>query len=163
TNGCYGCHQMGNKATRTVPKELGHFDSSAGAWSRRIVSGQAMAQMLNGIRRLGPERGFKQFGEWTDRVAAGELPAARPTRPPANPDFCKRGSEHPSARVFPVEQSSRHLSMYDPKTRKITLIRTCFSTHHLVFAEDDNHTLWTSAGGPQSGVLGWLNRKMFDQ
>src|SRR6266536_6525495 len=23
TNGCYGCHQLGNKATRTIPKELG--------------------------------------------------------------------------------------------------------------------------------------------
>ena len=26
----------------------------------------------------------------------------------------------------PIEQSTRHLSMYDPKTGKITLIRTCF-------------------------------------
>src|SRR5262244_3233379 len=25
TNGCYTCHQLGNKATRTIPKELGHF------------------------------------------------------------------------------------------------------------------------------------------
>ena len=32
---------------------------------------------------------------------------------------------------------------YDPKTGKITLIRTCFQTHHLVFAEDANNTLWT--------------------
>src|SRR5262249_34447836 len=28
---------------------------------------------------------------------------------------------------------------------------------------DANNTLWTSAGGPQSGVVGWLNRKMFDE
>src|SRR5438445_530617 len=74
-------------------------------------------------------------------------------RPPANPDFCKKGSDHPSAKLFPVEQSNRHLSMYDPKTGKITLISTCFPTHHLVFAEDANNTLWTSAGGPQSGVV----------
>src|SRR6267378_4441171 len=53
--------------------------------------------------------------------------------------------------------------MYDPKTGKITLISTCFSTHHLVFAEDANNTLWTSAGGPQSGVIGWVNRKMFEE
>src|SRR2546429_476972 len=78
---------------------------------------------------------------------------------PANPDFCKKGSEHPSAKLTPIETSNRHLSMYDPKTGKITLIRTCFPTHHLVFAEDANNTLWTSAGGPQSGVIGWLNRK----
>ena len=28
TNGCVGCHQMGNKATRTIPKELGPFNST---------------------------------------------------------------------------------------------------------------------------------------
>ncbi len=84
-------------------------------------------------------------------------------RPPANPDFCKKGSDHPSAKLFPVEQANRHLSMYDPRTGKFTLISTCFPTHHLVFAEDANNTLWTSAGGPQSGVIGWLNRKMFEE
>ena len=47
--------------------------------------------------------------------------------------------------------------MYDPATGKITLIRTCFSTHHLIFAEDANNTLWASAGGPASGVVGWIN------
>ena len=52
-------------------------------------------------------------------------------RPPANPDFCKKGSDHPSAKLFPLEQANRHLSMYDPKTGKITLISTCFPTHHL--------------------------------
>jgi hypothetical protein len=84
-------------------------------------------------------------------------------RPAANPDVCKAGSEHPSAKLMPLERSNRHLSMYDPRTGKITLIGTCFSTHHLVFAEDANHTLWTSAGGPQSGVVGWLNRRLFEE
>ena len=32
-----------------------------------------------------------------------------------------------------------------------------------MFAEDANNTLWTSAGGPDSGVVGWLNTKMFDE
>ena len=281
TNGCYTCHQLGNKATRTIPKDLGHFTSSTEAWARRIVSGQAMTQMTNNIGRLDARRALALFADWTDRIAAGELPASKPTRPqgiernvvitlwdwagpkdylhdeastdkrnprvnangliygateesrdlfpvldpvshkatqvkmpvrdpntpsskqnpmtpspywgdepiwdsqtsmhnpmfdekgrvwftsrvgaPANPDFCKRGSDHPSARLFPVDQSNRHLSMYDPKTGKITLIRTCFPTHHLVFAEDADNTLWTSAGGPQSGVIGWLNRKMFEE
>ena len=84
-------------------------------------------------------------------------------RPPANPDFCKKGSDHPSAKVFPLENANRHLSMYDPATGKFTLISTCFPTHHLIFAEDANNTLWTSAGGPASGVVGWLNRKMFEE
>jgi hypothetical protein len=50
--------------------------------------------------------------------------------------------------------------MYDPKTEKYTHISTGFSTHHLMFAEDANHTLWTSGGGP---VVGWLDTKKFDE
>src|SRR5947208_151270 len=49
TNGCYTCHQLGNKATRTIPKELGTFDSSTDAWQRRIQSGQAMIQMTTNL------------------------------------------------------------------------------------------------------------------
>jgi hypothetical protein len=280
TNGCYTCHQLGNKATRTIPKELGEFKSSAQAWQRRIQSGQAMIQMTTNIGRLDAPRALKWFAEWTDRIAAGELPSSQPSRPqgvernvvitlwdwagpkdylhdeistdkrnprvnangpifgateestdlfpvldpvnhkatqvkmrvrdpntpsskqnpmtpspywgaepiwdsqtsmhnpmfdekgrvwftsrvrpPANPDFCKKGSDHPSAKLTPIESSNRHLSMYDPRTGTITLISTCFPTHHLVFAEDADNTLWTSAGGPQSGVIGWLNRKMFE-
>jgi len=77
-----------------------------------------------------------------------------------NPDYCKDGSSHPSARLFPIARSSRHLAYYDPKTKKIVHVSTCFSTHHLMFAEDANHTLWTSGGGQ---VIGWLNTKMFDE
>jgi hypothetical protein len=81
-------------------------------------------------------------------------------RPPANPDFCKAGSTHPSAKAFPVDNASRHLAMYDPATKKLTHISTCFATHHLMFAEDANRTLWTSGGGQ---VVGWLNTKMFEE
>jgi len=51
--------------------------------------------------------------------------------------------------------------VYDPTTRNFTLVDTCFTTHHLVFAEDPANTLWFSGGGAASGVLGWLNTKMF--
>ena len=281
TNGCYGCHALGTKAMRTIPKELGSFASSADAWQRRIQSGQALTQMTTNLGRLGNARALRLFADWTDRIAAGELPTSKPTRPqgvernvvltlwdwaaptnylhdevstdkrnprlnangliygateestdlfpvldpvrhratqirmpvrdpntpsskqnpmlpsaywgderiwdsqtsmhnpmfdekgrvwftsrvrpPANPDFCKKGSAHPSAKLTPIETSNRHLSVYDPRTGKITLISTCFPTHHLVFAADANNTLWTSAGGPQSGVIGWLNRRMFDE
>jgi hypothetical protein len=281
TNGCYTCHQLGNQATRTISPALGEFKNSEDAWLRRIQSGQAMTQMVNNIGRLDTDRAIKLFADWTDRIEAGELPAAKPDRPqgvernvvitvwdwagpkaymhdeiatdrrnprvnangkifgateestdffpvldpltnkatqvkmpvrdpntpsskenplgtsqywgdeaiwdsqasmhsmamdekarvwfasrvgvPANPDFCRKGSDHPSARLTPIEQSGRHISMYDPATGKITLIRTCFSTHHVTFAEDANNTLWASAGGPASGVIGWLNRKMFEE
>src|SRR5437764_1662039 len=56
TNGCYTCHQLGNKATRTIPKDLGSFDSSVDAWQRRIQSGQAMIQMTTNLGRLDPSR-----------------------------------------------------------------------------------------------------------
>src|ERR1017187_2722140 len=281
TNGCAGCHALGSRGTRTIPKELGQFKTSSEAWARRLASGQAMMQMVNALGRLDQPRALALFGDWTDRVAAGERPATIPQRPQgvernvvlsiwdwsrptaymhdeistdrrnptvnangklygateestdfvpvldpaahvatemrhpgrdantppskndpmapspyggaepiwdsqttthnpmmdkmgrvwytarvrsrANPDFCRTGSQHPSAQVFPLEQSNRQLSMYDPKTGKFTLISTCFPPHHLIFAEDTNQTLWTSAGGPASGVVGWLNRKMFEE
>ena len=256
TDGCYTCHQLGDKATRTLSKELGTFANSAAAWERRIQSGQAMAQMAGAIGRLDTARALNLFADWTDRIAAGELPFAQPARPqgvernlvitmwdwatptsylhdeistdkryptvnangpiygspeessdfvpvldpvrnsasqirmpvrdpntpsskgnlrgpspywgdapiwdsqtsihnpmfdemgriwftsrvgpPENPSFCKKGSDHPSARAFPLERSSRHLAMYDPRSGKFTLIRTCFPTHHLQFGFDRN-------------------------
>ena len=36
---------------------------------------------------------------WTSRVGA-----------PPNPDFCKKGSDHPSAKVFPMETLRRGIS-----------------------------------------------------
>ena len=38
-------------------------------------------------------------------------------RPAANPDFCKEGSSHPSAKLFPINNAGRHLAVYDPKTQ----------------------------------------------
>jgi hypothetical protein len=90
----------------------------------------------------------------------GRLWITSAVRPNANPDFCKEGSSHPSAKLFPVANAGRHLQMYDPKTEKLTHISTCFGTHHLMFAEDANNTLWTSGGGQ---VVGWLNTKMFEE
>lgn len=79
-------------------------------------------------------------------------------RPADNPDFCKEGSDHPSAKLFPLDKSYRQLGYYDPETKKYTHISTCFSTHHLMFAEDDKNTLWTSGGGE---VIGWLDTKKY--
>ncbi|HTV02600.1 MAG TPA: carboxypeptidase-like regulatory domain-containing protein [Luteitalea sp.] len=90
----------------------------------------------------------------------GRLWLTSAMRPFDNPAFCKEGSTHPSAKLTPIGRSSRHLQMYDPKTKKLTHISTCFGTHHLAFAEDANNTLWTSGGGQ---VVGWLNTKLFEQ
>lgn len=90
----------------------------------------------------------------------GRLWLTTAVRPADNPAFCREGSAHPSARAFPVNRAGRHLAMYDPKSQKMTHISTCFSTHHLMFAEDANNTLWTSGGG---SVVGWLNTRLYDQ
>ncbi len=275
SGGCTACHQLGTKGTREIPKALGTFATSKAAWERRIQSGQAGAQMVNQFNNFGRDRALAMFSDWTDRIAAGEVPEAPPrpqgvernvvitewdwagptvylhdeastdrrnptvnangpiygamelsvdyipvldpathtksevlikprdpntpapsplmiqpsaywgneilwtsqmnvhnpmldqdgrvwltaaVRPSANPDYCKDGS-HPSSKLTPVQNAGRHLAMYDPKTKQLTHISTCFGTHHLMFAEDANNTLWTSGGG---GVVGWLNTKMFD-
>ncbi|MGH8693243.1 MAG: carboxypeptidase-like regulatory domain-containing protein, partial [Burkholderiales bacterium] len=280
TNGCMSCHALGTVGTRTIPKDFAHMNSTE-AWGRRIASGQAMNNMVTAAGRLGTGRALGLWADWTDRIAAGELPFEKPerpqgiernlvltlwdwsrptaymhdligtdrrkptvnasgkfygapenstdywpvldprthtatevkhpvrdpntpshrtdpmapspywgpipiwdsktsthnqmmdekgriwaaarVRPPDNPDDCKKGSNHPSAKVFPLESANRHLSMYDPATDKWTLISTCFPTHHLIFAEDANDTLWASAGVGGPGVVGWLNRKMFEE
>ncbi|MFC4870555.1 hypothetical protein [Negadavirga shengliensis] len=81
-------------------------------------------------------------------------------RPPDNPPVFREGSDHPSAKAFPVSRAGRHLGVYDPETEEYTHISTGFSTHHLMFAEDENNTLWTSGGGQ---VIGWLDTKKFDE
>jgi hypothetical protein len=78
---CVGCHQLGQESTRTIPAQLGHFKSGQEAWMRRTLSGQAGEMMTN---RLAGQLGgvpYKYFGDWTDRIAKGELPKHKPTRP----------------------------------------------------------------------------------
>jgi hypothetical protein len=84
-NGCTNCHQLGTLATRTFPKSVPHpfppSGSSEEAWLRRIQSGQAGEQMFNvAMRELGGAA-LRYFADWTDRIARGELPHAKPTRP----------------------------------------------------------------------------------
>jgi hypothetical protein len=81
TDGCITCHQIGDKATRTIPASLGTFKTSADAWERRIQSGQASSSMVATIGRLDTQRALKLFGDWTDRIAKGELPKSQPPRP----------------------------------------------------------------------------------
>jgi hypothetical protein len=105
---------------------------------------------------------------WTSKANAhnpmfdheGRVWITAAVRPRENPTFCKEGSDHPSAALFPLTRAGRHLAVYDPRSEKLTHISTCFSTHHLMFAEDADHTLWTSGGG---AVVGWLNTRMFDE
>ncbi len=279
SNGCVGCHQMGNLATRIIPEALGEFDSSEAAWVRRVQSGQAGGNMVRALTAGLGGVPFKYLADWTDRIAAGELPTFIPERPqgiernivatvrdwadpksylhdltstdrrnptlngygpiygspelstdyfpilnpmsnvattfkapvrdadtpttksapvvqpspywgderiwdsqanshnpmvdqtgrvwytarirgPDNPSFCRENSDHPSAKAFPTTRTGRNLAVRDPDTGEYTFVDTCYSTHHLQFAEDENNTLWTSGGGD---VVGWLDTRMFDE
>ena len=282
---CVGCHQLGQEATRTIPAQFGKFESGAEAWMRRIASGQSGEMMTNRIAGQLGGVPYKYFGDWTDRVAKGELPKNKPARPQglernvvvttwdwsqpnkylhdlissdrrkptvnangklygspeystddmpildpkthtvtyfkmpvqdpnmkvslgpghagaekptapsaywgddvlwdtrannhnsmfddkgrlwlaatvrgmANPAWCKKGSDHPSAKVFPIENSPRQVAMLDPKTMKYSFIDTCFGTHHPQFGYDADNTLWLSGSGP---VAGWVNTKVWDE
>jgi hypothetical protein len=243
--GCVGCHQLGNEATRTIPDSLADMESSEQAWARRISSGQAGNSMIRLAAQTLKGLPIKYMAEWTDRVAAGEIPAHQPERPsgvernvvatirdwsspqfymhdlsgtdrrnptinpygklygapelstdempvldpvsnqatvfnlpvrdedtpttnsapvvapspywgderiwdskanvhnpmldqdgrvwmtarirgPGNPDFCKKGSDHLSAMLYPKDRSGRQLSVFDPSTGDYIFIDTCF-------------------------------------
>jgi len=79
-NGCVGCHQLGQLSTRTIPAAFASVHPSSAAWVRRVSSGQSGGQMTNQLLGLGP-LGAELLGDWTDRIAKGELPHAKPQRP----------------------------------------------------------------------------------
>ncbi|MFZ8956931.1 MAG: carboxypeptidase-like regulatory domain-containing protein, partial [Pseudohongiellaceae bacterium] len=76
--GCQLCHQLGNRATRTLD-HLSHlnFESSVQAWQYRTAMGIRGAFMTRYANRFGP-RGLEMYADWTDRIAAGELPPVPP-------------------------------------------------------------------------------------
>lgn len=283
-NGCVGCHQLGQLATRTFPPAFAKLGSHEDIWFRRIQSGQAGESMVNLIACQLNSVPIKYLADWTRRVEKGELPHTKPERPqgiernivvtlrdwhndkqylhdliasdrryptvnangplygqcehacnempildpvkntassytlpttqempyalgpgnagslkilqpsaywgeeniwnskannhnsmfdrrgrvwlaatghaPINPDWCRKGGDHPSAKVFPIERTNRRVTMYDPKTGKYTPYQTCFGSHHLQFGYDANETLWTSGA---RDVAGWINTKLLDE
>src|SRR5437588_1930230 len=80
-NSCQSCHALGSQGVRRSPKDLGHFDNSIQAWTQRLQAGQAQANMLGTLGQLGQKKALALFADWTDRIAAGELPSAKPQRP----------------------------------------------------------------------------------
>lgn len=78
TFSCTQCHQLGNKFTREIPLELGTFGSSVEAWEYRLKTGISGGGMFGTLGKLGRRRGLEIFADWTDRIAAGELPEVPP-------------------------------------------------------------------------------------
>jgi hypothetical protein len=89
----------------------------------------------------------------------GRVWAAARVRKPEAPAWCRAGSNHPSAKLLPINQSQRGLEMYDPKTKQLTTIDTCFSWGHVNL--DENDVLWSSFG--PAGVEGWFDLKIWDK
>ena len=85
--------------------------------------------------------------------------AAARVRKPADAGVVPAGSDHPSAKLFPINQGQRGLELYDPKTKQTTTIDTCFTWGHVNF--DDNDVLWSSFG--PAGVEGWFDTKIWDK
>jgi hypothetical protein len=82
TDGCTGCHQMGDKATREIPESiLKQSANTEAAWDLRIKAGQAGAGMDFRFGQVGRKRALEMYADWTDRIAHGELPTAAPSRP----------------------------------------------------------------------------------
>src|SRR5438874_4579673 len=170
SGGCWACHQLGSKGSLELSADyLPVLDPLRNATSRVPLT----VRDPNTLPAAGaqPTQASPYWGSevlWTSKANVhnpmfderGRVWLTSTVRPPDNPAFCKAGSSHPSAKLFPLARAGRHLAVYDPKTQKLTHISTCFSTHHLMFAEDANRTLWTSGGGP---VVGWLNTKLFDE
>ena len=75
--GCQLCHQMGNRFTFDTSHMTG-FDSTVEAWDHRLLFGQRGRQMSGVLNRFGRERGLEMYADWSDRIAAGEVPAAPP-------------------------------------------------------------------------------------
>src|SRR5207253_4132540 len=67
--GCNLCHQIGTAATRL---------ESRGAWE---VAVHKSPNMFGTANSFGYESLMVAFGDWSDRIQAGEVPAAAPPRP----------------------------------------------------------------------------------
>src|SRR5689334_14354819 len=81
-------------------------------------------------------------------------------RPNQDPSWCSDPSNKYAA-WYPLRNSGRQASYYDPKTKQFTLIDTCYSTHHLQFDNDANETVYfNELSGP---IVGWIDSKIYDQ
>ena len=89
----------------------------------------------------------------------GRVWAAGRIRKGDTPAWCRAGSDHPSAKLLPIDQSGRGLLMWDPKTKQLTPIDTCYSWGHVNF--DENDVLWSSFG--PNGVEGWFDTRIWDK
>ena len=80
-NSCQSCHALGSHGIRVVPDEFKKEGDGFKQWARRTQSGQAMSNMALSLGYMGVDAALRNFADWTDRIAGGELPFAKPERP----------------------------------------------------------------------------------
>ena len=179
---CIGCHQLGQKATRTIPAAFGTFKSSEEAWMRRVQSGQAAPFMV------GPLAGdlggvpFRYFGDWTDRIAKGELPHAKPERPQGAErnvvvtewawgdektymhDEISTDKRHPTVNGYgkligSPEYSTDNLPILDPKTGKVTFFKAPYRDANMPESLGPGHA---AIEKPLQPSAYWGDEKLWD-
>src|SRR3989441_5134439 len=81
-NSCQSCHALGSKGIRTFPNEWGpsenSIQASTQAWTHRLEAGQARTNMSVTLNRFVAQKALSLFADWTNRIAAGEVPFAKP-------------------------------------------------------------------------------------
>src|SRR5258708_20582105 len=102
---CWSCHALGTKATREIPAAFLKMPSMD-AWQRRILSGQAGPNMMQGMTQLGMARALTMFSDWTDPIAAGELPPAPPPPPGIQPSGVITGGDWAHPQGYPHHQAA---------------------------------------------------------
>jgi hypothetical protein len=72
------------------------------------------------------------------------------------PSYCMSSSNR-FAQNYPLKQSGRQVSVYDPKTRQWEHIDTCFSADHNILSSDD--VLYFG----MNGAVGWVDLNAWDK
>jgi hypothetical protein len=79
------------------------------------------------------------------------------------PAFCKEGSSNKFARYFPLNRSGKQAVVFDPRTEKMTLIDTCFTTDHNFFADAPDSPLYFGQAYGDEGTVGWISTSVYDK
>ena len=91
------------------------------------------------------------------------LSAAVESGPATRRRFVARAANTSTAKADPIDESTRHVALYDPKTDKFTLIQTCFRTHHVQFAIDGTNRLLSNPLGGGRCELRLARRRLSGQ
>ncbi len=186
---CLNCHQIGDKATREIPDitmALGSFKNSQEAWERRTQSGPVGANMATAFFGLGEQRSI--FGEWSDRIAAGDYPKEAPPRPsgierdvvltlwdwgsPTNYMHDEAASDlrnpliNPNGPVYGVVSSGNSLVWLDPVKNvadelKVPSQATPTGSMNMASPYWGEENIWLGASLPRSSAVDQLGRVWF--